>query len=185
MKRTSDVLISLTIIILLSPVLLILCVVIKIESDGPIIFKQKRVGHLDRLFTIYKFRTMKTGTPNLATNLINQSNYITRAGYFLRKYSLDELPQLFNILAGDMSIVGPRPALYNQKELIALRKKEGVSSLKPGLTGWAQINGRDNILDEEKVNYDIYYLKNNSVYFDLKIMFLTFFRVISAKGVKA
>lgn len=135
-------------------------------------------------FKLYKFRTMKTDTPNVATHLLkNPEKYITSIGKFLRKSSLDELPQLINILKGDMTYVGPRPALYNQYDLIHLRTKAGVHRLLPGVTGWAQINGRDAISIKEKVKYDKYYLNNRSVKFDLKIVFLTVLRVLKADGV--
>ena len=140
---------------------------------------------LNKEFYIYKFRTMRTDTPDVATHLLkNPEAYITPIGKFLRKTSLDELPQLFNILKGDMSLVGPRPALYNQYDLKEMRNKQGINILMPGLTGWAQINGRDEISLEEKVRLDKEYLENRSFCFDIKILFLTFFKVLKKEGVK-
>ena len=144
-KRGADALLSLLALVCLSPLYLALALAVKLTSPGPALFKQKRVGRGGRLFTIYKFRTMRTDTPrDTATHLLsNPGSYITPLGAFLRRSSLDELPQFFNVLRGDMSIVGPRPALYNQYDLIAAREKAGVNRVRPGITGWAQINGRD------------------------------------------
>ena len=155
-------------------------------DDGfPIFFRQKRVGKNNKLFFIYKFRTMKLDTPDIATHLLKDgvSKY-TFFGPFLRKYSLDELPQLFNLIKGDMAFIGPRPALYNQKDLIQLRTKVGVDKLLPGVTGWAQINGRDELSIEEKVEMDFFYLNNKSMLLDMKILFLTFIKVFKAEGVE-
>lgn len=168
-----------------SPILIIIAILIKFDSKGPIVFKQKRPGINKKLFTIYKFRTMKIETPNVSTEKLGDpSRYITKLGLFLRKSSLDELPQLFNIMFGQMSIVGPRPALYNQDDLIELRDKHGINELKPGLTGYAQIKGRDNITDIEKVRYEEYYKENMSPWLDLKIMWWTFKSVIKSEGVR-
>lgn len=185
MKRIFDFIASFTAIVILSPIIIILAIIIKFTSEGPILFKQRRIGKDNKEFYIYKFRTMRIDTPNVATHLLeNPEQYITPIGKFMRKTSLDELPQLFNILKGEMSIVGPRPALYNQYDLNEMRTKAGVSKLVPGLTGWAQINGRDEIPLEQKVNLDEEYLKNKSFYLDMKIIFLTFFKVLKSEGVK-
>ena len=159
-------------------------IAIKIESTGPVIFKQKRIGLNKKEFFIYKFRTMKTGTPDLATNLLDHRKYVTRVGKFLRKTSLDELPQLINIIKGDMSFVGPRPALYNQYELIKMREEKGVHAVRPGITGYAQINGRDDLSDEEKVYWDVKYIEDYSLLTDLKIILKTFTALINTKTVK-
>ena len=185
MKRIFDILVSGIFLIILSPLILIISIIIKLTSKGNIFFKQKRIGRLNKEFYIYKFRTMRTDTPDVATHLLkNPEKYITPIGKFLRKTSLDELPQLFNILKGEMSLVGPRPALYNQYDLKEMRNKEGINILVPGLTGWAQINGRDEISLEEKVKLDKEYLEKQSFCFDIKILFLTFFKVIKKEGVK-
>jgi O-antigen biosynthesis protein WbqP len=156
-----------------------------IEDDMPIFFKQKRVGINYTFFNIYKFRSMKKDTPNVATHLLtNPEQYVLKIGGVLRKLSLDELPNLINIIKGEMVFVGPRPALYNQEDLLAWRVAAGVDQLKPGITGWAQINGRDEISIEEKVALEKEYLKHKSFWFDIKIVFLTFFNVIFSKGVK-
>ena len=185
MKRIFDILVSGVFLIILSPLIIVISIIIKLTSKGSIFFKQKRIGRLNKEFYIYKFRTMRTDTPNVATHLLkNPEKYITSIGKFLRKTSLDELPQLFNILKGEMSLVGPRPALYNQYDLKEMRNKEGINILLPGLTGWAQINGRDEISLEEKVKLDKEYLEKQSFWFDIKILWLTFFKVIKKEGIK-
>jgi O-antigen biosynthesis protein WbqP len=184
-KRSFDLLISAITFILLLPVLLLIAVAIKLDSPGPIIFKQKRVGLHNQLFTIYKFRTMRIDTPDVPTHLLGEpAQYVSRLGGWLRKTSLDELPQLVNIMLGQMTLVGPRPALYNQTELIELRTAYGVHKVKPGLTGWAQINGRDELSDLEKAQYDQYYVEHRNLLFDLKILTKTCQHVVSAKGVR-
>lgn len=185
MKRLFDFLMSLIAILLLSPVILIVALAIKITSPGPILFKQRRIGKDNIEFEIYKFRTMRIDTPNVPTHLLeNPEQWITPIGKFLRKTSLDELPQLFNILKGEMSIVGPRPALYNQLDLKDMRTKVGVHKLIPGLTGWAQINGRDEIPLSLKVNLDKEYLDRKSFLFDIKIIFMTVLSVLKSDGVQ-
>jgi O-antigen biosynthesis protein WbqP len=185
MKRIFDIIISLIAIIVFCIPMILICIGIKLNSAGPILFKQKRIGKNSSQFTIYKFRTMKTDTPDIATEeLENPGAYMTSFGQFLRKTSLDELPQLFNIIKGDMSIVGPRPALYNQYQLIAMREAVGVNSIRPGLTGFAQILGRDFLSDEKKVEYDEYYLQNQTLLLDLLIIWRTVFKVVKAEGVK-
>lgn len=185
MKRLFDFLMSLIAIIILSPVILIVALAVKFTSPGPILFKQRRIGKDNIEFEIYKFRTMRIDTPNVPTHLLeNPEQWITPIGKFLRKTSLDELPQLFNILKGEMSIVGPRPALYNQLDLKEMRTKVGVHKLIPGLTGWAQINGRDEIPLSLKVNLDKEYLERNSFLFDIKIIFMTVLSVLKSDGVQ-
>lgn len=184
-KRVIDFILSLTAIIILFPVLLILVIAIKAESRGPIFFKQKRVGIHKSHFMIYKFRTMRIDTPkDVPTHLLkNPDQYITKAGHFLRKTSLDELPQLINIVKGDMAIVGPRPALWNQYDLIAERDKYHANDILPGLTGWAQINGRDELEIPVKAKLDGEYVKKMSFLFDLRCLFGTVFSVLWSDGV--
>ena len=185
-KRVIDVCISLIGIIIFSPIFLITALLIKIESKGPIIFKQIRAGKESEPFYIYKFRSMKIDAPNKSTSDFKDANsFITKVGKFIRKTSIDELPQLFNILKGDMSIVGPRPVILKEKDLIRLRQEYNVDSLLPGITGWAQINGRDNIGDEEKVRYDYEYLTNRSLRLDMYIILMTVFKVIKRSDVKS
>lgn len=185
LKRFLDIVFSLILIILLIPLFLIISIVIKLTSRGPILFRQRRTGKDKTEFIIYKFRTMYLETPkNVPTHLLeNPDKYITPVGKILRKTSLDELPQLINILKGEMSFVGPRPALYNQYDLIALREAEGVNNIRPGVTGWAQINGRDELEISEKVKYDSYYVKNQSILFDIKIVFITLYKALFGYGV--
>ncbi len=172
------------IFLVISPVLLIIALIIFIEDGSPIFFKQKRVGANYSFFYIYKFRSMKKNTPNVATHLLeNPESYLLRIGGLLRKLSLDELPNLINIIKGEMVFVGPRPALYNQNDLMALRVAAGVDKLKPGITGWAQINGRDEISIEAKVALEKEYLERKSVWFDLLIVVKTFTSVLFSKGV--
>lgn len=176
--------ISLFFLFLFLPIFLIIGLVIFLEDGFPIFFKQKRVGVNYTFFQIYKFRSMKKNTPNVATHLLeNPSQYVLKIGGILRKLSLDELPNLINILKGEMVFVGPRPALYNQDDLMDLRVKAGVDKLKPGITGWAQINGRDEIAIEEKVAFEKEYNERKSLWFDLKIIVFTFFKVLKTKGV--
>jgi O-antigen biosynthesis protein WbqP len=182
-KRAADVVISLGSIIAFSPVLLACAIAIKLDSKGPVIFTQKRVGINGEFFEIYKFRTMLTGTPDLPTDqMLKLPSRITRVGHFLRRTSLDELPQLFNVLNGQMSLVGPRPALYNQEELIRKRKDAGVLRFYPGITGWAQVNGRDELPDDDKVQADKWYCDNWSPGLDLKIIAMTFGALATKRG---
>lgn len=185
MKRFFDIIMSLIGCIISLPLLLVLVLLIKLTSKGPILFRQRRIGLNRREFNILKFRTMYTDTPsNVPTHLLeNPEAFITPIGKILRKTSLDELPQLFNILKGDMSLVGPRPALYNQEDLIALREQGSVHRMRPGLTGWAQVNGRDELAIPVKVEYDKYYVEHWSLWLDIKILFLTAVSVISHRGV--
>lgn len=185
LKRIVDFLLSLLGIIVLSPILLILVIAIKIDSKGPVIFTQKRVGKNKKLFNIYKFRTMKIDTPKeMPTHLLeNPDFFITKVGKFLRKTSLDELPQLFNILKGDMAVIGPRPALWNQDDLIEERDKYGANDIRPGLTGWAQINGRDELEIDYKAQLDGYYVERESFSMDVKCFFGTITSVFKSDGV--
>jgi O-antigen biosynthesis protein WbqP len=175
---------ALILIIILFPLFLIVSIAILIEDGFPVFFTQKRVGINYTFFHIYKFRSMKKNTPNVATHLLtNPEQYLLKLGKFIRKTSLDELPNLINILNGEMVFVGPRPALYNQDDLMALRVSVGVDKLKPGITGWAQINGRDEISIEAKVALEKKYLEKKSLLFDLTIIVKTFTNVIFSKGV--
>lgn len=176
---------SLLMLLLLSPLFLLVALLILVEDGAPVFFKQKRVGVNYSFFPIYKFRSMKKHTPNVASHLLeNPSQYVLKIGKILRRFSFDELPNLINIVRGEMVFVGPRPALYNQDDLMAMRVKAGVDQLKPGITGWAQINGRDEIALEEKVAFEKEYLERKSFWFDIKIIGLTFSRVLKSDGVK-
>ena len=184
-KRVLDFLLALIGLIVLSPVFLILVIFIKLDSKGPILFKQKRVGIHKTHFEILKFRTMKIDTPkDMPTHMLaNPEKYITRVGKFLRKTSLDELPQIINILKGEVSIIGPRPALWNQYDLIAERDKYGANDILPGLTGWAQVHGRDELEIEEKAKLDGYYVKHLGFKLDVQCFFLTIKSVLKSEGV--
>ncbi len=176
-------LIAILMTIALSPVLLIVALLIKLESSGPAIFTQKRVGQFGRLFTIYKFRTMQIGTPDLPSDKVGEDDpRFTKSGKLLRRFSIDEFPQLLNIIKGEMMFIGPRPALHNQHELNAMRHMRGIDALKPGITGWAQVNGRDSIPLETKVELDKYYLGFHNWQLDLKILWLTFFKTTTGEG---
>ena len=177
-------LLALFLIILFSPIFLIVALFIIIEDGFPVLFSQKRVGINYTFFSIYKFRSMKRNTPNVATHLLtNPEQYLLKIGKFIRKTSLDELPNLINIIKGDMVFVGPRPALYNQDDLMALRVAAGVDKLKPGITGWAQVNGRDEISIQDKVAFEVVYLQKKSLSFDVKIVLKTFTNVLFSKDV--
>ena len=184
-KRLFDIFSSFAAIVLLSPLLLVLAILIKATSKGPVLFKQKRVGRGKTHFMIWKFRTMRTDTPkDCPTHMLeNPDRYITGIGKFLRKTSLDELPQLFNILAGQMSVIGPRPALWNQHDLIEERDKYGANDIRPGLTGWAQINGRDELPIAEKAALDGEYIQKCGLKMDLKCLFGTVKNVLTGAGV--
>ena len=172
------------IFILLSPIFILVALTIFLEDGFPVFFKQKRVGVNYSFFQIYKFRSMKKNTPNVATHLLeNPGQYLLKIGGILRKLSLDELPNLINIMRGEMVFVGPRPALYNQDDLMALRVAAGVDQLKPGITGWAQVNGRDEISIEEKVGLEKEYLEKKGFWFDVVIVVKTFTSVLGSKGV--
>ena len=168
-------LLAFSLLILFSPVLLLAFLLIVLEDGFPVFFKQQRVGKNKKLFWIYKFRTMKRDTPNVAKHLLQDpSAFHLRCGSFIRDFSIDELPNLINILKGEMNFIGPRPALYNEYEFIELRARAGVNALKPGLTGWAQVNGRDYLANEEKCQFDKEYLDKKSMAFDLKILLMSF-----------
>lgn len=184
MKRLFDLAMSFLALAIFSLLIIVVTLLVKLSSKGPVLYWSDRVGRRNIIFKMPKFRTMQTGTPAVATHLLSDfSQYLTPVGSFLRKSSLDELPQLWSILVGDMSFVGPRPALFNQDDLIALRTKYGVNELVPGLTGWAQVNGRDELSIPIKVKYEVEYLKNQSFWFDMKILVLTFLKVLRRSGV--
>lgn len=186
-KRGLDLLLSALMLVVLSPLLALIALLIKLDSKGPVIFTQKRIGKDKTYFNIYKFRTMRTDAPSeVPTNdLHGAGSYITKLGSFLRKSSLDELPQLVNILKGDMSFIGPRPALWNQYELIELRDRYGANDVLPGLSGWAQVNGRDflSLQEDRKAAYDGEYARNISFGFDMKCLWLTVVNVLGMRGV--
>lgn len=184
MKRTFDLfLAALASICLLLPVMLV-AIFVRVTSKGPVLYWSDRVGRNNTIFKMPKFRSMQIGTPAVATHLLNNPDaYLTPIGSFLRKSSLDELPQLWSILNGDMSFVGPRPALFNQSDLIELRTRSGVHKLLPGLTGWAQVNGRDELPIPAKVKLDVDYLQRQSLWFDIRILWLTFVKVLRRDGV--
>jgi len=185
MKRIFDLFISLCLVpVLLVPILLI-AILIRVTSKGPALYWSDRVGVDNRIFKMAKFRTMWIDTPPVATHLLeNPDKCLTPIGPLLRRFSLDELPQLWNVLKGDMSLVGPRPVLYNEDDLIALRTQKEIHKIIPGITGWAQVNGRDDLSIPVKVEFDEYYLENRSFLFDLKILFLTFFKTLKSEGVR-
>jgi O-antigen biosynthesis protein WbqP len=184
MKRLFDLFICGVAGLVLLPIFLFITLAVRLTSRGPVLYWSDRVGLNNSIFRMPKFRTMKINTPAVATHLLaNPDQYLTSMGSFLRKTSLDELPQLWSIMKGDMSFVGPRPALFNQDDLIALRSQHGVHELVPGLTGWAQINGRDELPIPDKVKLDVEYLQRQSFWFDLKILWLTFIKVVRRDGV--
>ena len=183
-KRFFDLSVAFIALIAFSLLFFLLSITIKLTSRGPILYWSNRIGRGNIIFRMPKFRTMQVGTPAVATHLLSDSGqYLTPVGSFLRKSSLDELPQLWSILIGDMSFVGPRPALFNQDDLINLRTQYGVDKLVPGLTGWAQVNGRDELSIPLKVQYEVEYLQKRSFWFDMKILGLTFLRVVRRAGV--
>ena len=184
MKRLIDFVIAICVTLLLITPLLVIAILVRITSRGPIIYWSDRVGIHNKIFKMPKFRSMKINTPTVATHLLsNVELHLTPVGAFLRKSSLDELPQIWSILIGDMSFVGPRPALFNQKDLISLRTQNGVSEIIPGLTGWAQINGRDELPIPDKVKLDLEYMHRQSVKFDIYIMWVTFFKVFKQEDI--
>jgi O-antigen biosynthesis protein WbqP len=184
MKRLFDLAVVLFAVVLLALPILIVTLAVRLTSPGPAIYWSDRVGRYNRIFKMPKFRSMRTDTPAVATHLLhNPDQWLTPIGSFLRKSSLDELPQLWSIFKGDMSFVGPRPALFNQDDLIALRTEQGVHELVPGLTGWAQVNGRDELPIPQKVQLDAEYLQRRSLFFDLKILWMTALKVRAGAGV--
>jgi O-antigen biosynthesis protein WbqP len=185
MKRAFDLIFAIFLFLVLLAPLLFIAISVTITSKGPILYWSNRVGRNNKLFKMPKFRSMLTDTPSLATHLLdNPDSYLSSIGGFLRRSSLDELPQLFSVFKGDMSIVGPRPALYNQYDLISLRTNKGVDKLLPGITGWAQVNGRDELSIPDKVALDAEYLNYQSFWFDIKILWMTFLKVLKRDGVK-
>ena len=185
MKRIFDFKVAMISMLIFSLPLLLVSIAVAISSSGPILYWSQRVGKNNQLFWMPKFRTMRVNTPTLATHLLeNPQQWLTPIGSFLRKTSLDELPQLWSILVGNMSFVGPRPALFNQQDLIELRTQKGVQILTPGLTGWAQINGRDELPIPQKVAFDVEYLQRQSLLFDIQIIFQTFLKVLKHQGIQ-
>jgi len=183
-KRAFDIAVALVGLVVLTPAMLLVALAVRLESPGPALHWSQRVGRRNRLFAMPKFRTMRTGAPDVATHLLPEPGaWITPLGGLLRKTSLDELPQLWSVLVGDMSLVGPRPALFNQHDLVALRTEVGVDALRPGITGWAQINGRDKISVADKARLDREYLDRRSLAFDLRIIAATALTAFSARGV--
>lgn len=184
MKRAFDLSLALLAAVLLALPVIVVAVLVRLTSPGPALYWSDRVGRGNRIFRMPKFRSMRVGTPAVATHLLADArSHLTPIGSFLRKSSLDELPQLWSILVGDMSFVGPRPALFNQDDLIALRTQLGVDALVPGLTGWAQVNGRDELPIPDKVRLDAQYLQRQSLAFDIRILWLTFVKVLRRDGV--
>ncbi len=184
MKRCFDTIAAIVLFMLLSIPLLVIALLIKLTSKGSVLHWSDRVGVNNMIFKMPKFRTMRTDTPSVATHLLeNPGKYLTPIGPFLRRFSLDEFPQLWSVLKGDMSFVGPRPALYNQDDLVELRTKKGIHKLVPGITGWAQVNGRDELPIPVKVEYDDHYLHHCSFLFDMNILYMTFLKVIKREGV--
>lgn len=183
-KRIVDIFCSLAAAVIFSIPILFVAILVRITSPGPILYWSNRIGRNNKIFKMPKFRTMRTDTPTVATHLLDDPEcWLTPVGKFLRRSSLDELPQLYSIISGNMSIVGPRPALFNQEDLIELRTQKGVHALTPGLTGWAQINGRDELPIPVKVEFDEYYLKNQSFTLDIRIVLLTVIKVVKREDV--
>jgi len=185
LKRLFDIVLASLLVVLFSIPLMLVALAVKLTSQGPALHWSKRVGRKNVIFLMPKFRSMKINTPQVATHLLgNAQNHLTPVGGFIRKTSLDELPQIWSVLVGDMSFVGPRPALFNQEDLIKLRTELGVDSLRPGITGWAQVNGRDELPIPVKVEFDNYYLKHANFWFDIKILFLTAYKVFKSEGIQ-
>lgn len=187
MKRLFDIVLSLSALLLLLPLIIMTLLLVRMTSSGPVLYWSQRVGKHNKLFNMPKFRSMQVGTPQLATHLMQQQeqsvSYLTPVGSFIRKTSLDELPQLWSVLKGDMSVVGPRPALFNQDDLITLRTSHGVHTLQPGITGWAQVNGRDEIPIPQKVTLDTYYLHHKSLWLDIRIICMTAVKVLNRDNI--
>lgn len=184
MKRIFDLLFVILTLLPLTVFALLIAIAVHFTSKGRVLYWSDRVGKNNKIFKMPKFRSMLIDAPEVATHLLdNPDAYLSSIGGFLRRFSLDELPQFFSVLKGDMSLVGPRPALFNQKDLIALRTKKGVDKLLPGITGWAQVNGRDELSIFNKVELDVEYLNRKSFWFDLKILWITFFKIVKRQGV--
>ena len=185
MKRVFDLVISSLLLSVFAIVLLVIAILVRLTSKGPALHWSKRVGKNNKIFLMPKFRSMFVEAPQVATHLLqNPETFITPIGRILRKTSLDELPQLFSVITGDMSLVGPRPALFNQDDLVALRTEKGIEKLRPGVTGWAQINGRDDLPIPVKVQFDYEYALKMNLFFDFKILVMTFFKVLKPQGIK-
>ena len=185
MKRLLEILLAVILLILLIVPIILISIAVLITSKGPVLYWSNRVGSNNTIFKMPKFRSMLINTPDLATHLLNTpDSYLSPIGTFLRRSSLDEFPQLFSVLKGDMSLIGPRPALHNQDDLIALRTKKGVDKLLPGITGWAQVNGRDKLSIPDKVALDVEYLNRQSFWFDMKILWMTFLKVLKRDSVR-
>lgn len=185
LKRAFDILVSASLLIVLTPLFILCAVLVRFGSPGPVFHMSKRIGRWNKIFLMPKFRSMHVGSPQVATHLIqNPESLLTPAGRFLRRTSLDELPQLWSVLCGDMSLVGPRPALFNQHDLVEERTTLGIHALRPGITGWAQINGRDEISLERKIELDHYYLRKASFLLDLKILVSTLWKTSRSEGVR-
>ena len=185
MKRLFDILLVVIVFMLLVVPIILTAIAVRITSKGSILYWSDRIGNNNEIFQMPKFRSMLIGTPSVATHLLNNpDSHLSPIGGFLRRSSLDEIPQLFSVLKGDMSFVGPRPALFNQEDLIALRSEKGVDKLLPGITGWAQVNGRDELSIPDKVVLDTEYLDRQSFWFDMKILWMTFLKVIKCEGVR-
>jgi len=184
MKRTFDLFFGVILLLLLLIIMLFIAIAIRLTSKGPSLYWSDRIGKNNKIFKMPKFRSMLTGAPAVATHLLdNPDSYLSPIGGFLRFSSLDELPQLFSVLSGNMSFVGPRPALYNQDDLIALRTEKGVDKLLPGITGWAQVNGRDELSIADKVTLDVEYLNHQTFWFDMKILWMTFLNILKHDGI--
>jgi O-antigen biosynthesis protein WbqP len=184
MKRIFDLLLGIVIFVMLTIPMLLISIAVHLSSKGPALYWSDRIGKNNKIFKMPKFRSMMIDTPAVATHILsNPDAYLSPIGSFLRRFSLDELPQLFSVLKGDMSFVGPRPALYNQDELISLRAQKGVDKLLPGITGWAQVNGRDDLSIPDKVALDVEYMNCQSFWFDIRILWITFIKVIKRDGV--
>jgi len=184
MKRTFDLLLSLVLLVFLVVPMILISIAIRLSSNGPALYWSYRVGKNNKIFKMPKFRSMLLNTPSVATHLLNNPDtYLTPIGGFLRRSSLDEIPQLFSVIKGDMSLVGPRPALFNQKDLIDLRLQKGINNLLPGVTGWAQVNGRDDLSIPDKVALDVEYLNRKSFWFDIKILWMTLLIIVKRDGV--
>jgi O-antigen biosynthesis protein WbqP len=185
MKRIFDIVTAFVLLAVCTMPMLVLAVLVKVTSRGPVLYWSDRVGINNSIFKMPKFRTMKIDTPPVATHqLANPASYLTPIGPALRKFSLDEIPQLWSILKGDMSFIGPRPALFNQDDLVTLRTEKGIHRLIPGITGWAQVNGRDTLPISVKVQFDEYYLNNRSFFLDFKILWMTFIKVLKKEGIQ-
>jgi len=183
-KYILNFLLAVMLFLLLAPLIILVAIAVYLTSEGPVLYWSDRVGKNNKIFKMPKFRSMLTNAPAVATHLLDSPDaYLTPIGGLLRRFSLDELPQLFSVLTGDMSFVGPRPALYNQEDLITLRAEKGVDELLPGITGWAQVNGRDKLSIPDKVALDVEYLNRQSFWFDIKILWMTFLKVVNRDGV--